>query len=671
MKTKIRNKISTPVFSVFALIIFGATIGTAAPGDLDPTFGIGGKVIDGSGYASYDVAIQPDGKIVAVGVALGGTQGTSIAVARYNIDGSPDTTFGGTGRVVVDRYGIAMDVAIQPDGKIVVAIRNNDGEVNGEILRLNPNGSLDASFGTNGILAGFLPSVLATLPDGKILIAQAANVFRLNADGSFDTTFGPCQPGVSTIHYPYNRIESVIQPDGKILTEFAPANGGFGAFRCNTNGTLDTTFGSGGIVITPVNGSAATQSIALQTDGKIIVAGQSQTSDWKLTLARYNQNGSLDTTFGTGGVVSAPIGTSPMYSLGSVAIQNDDKIVASTNENNNSLDFALVRFNANGSLDPTFGGGDGIAAVDFNNSQDDAYGMAIDSRGRAVVVGGSGNGYISQFAIARILLAPPSTPFDFDGDRRADVSVFRPSDRVWYLNQSTNGFAATQFGLSTDRITPADYDGDGKTDIAVYRDGTWWRINSSNSTVVAVPFGLASDIPVPGDYTGDGRDELAVYRSGTWWTFDLTNNQAGAIQFGLATDKPVAADYDGDGRTDQAVYRDGEWHLNRSTLGYSVVNFGLAADRPVVGDYDGDGKADQTVYRDGVWYLLRSQGSFTAFQFGVAADTPAPADYDGDGKTDAAVYRDGTWWILQSTAGVVVQQFGLAGDKPIPAAYLP
>jgi hypothetical protein len=263
------------------------------------------------------------------------------------------------------------------------------------------------------------------------------------------------------------------------------------------------------------------------------------------------------------------------------------------------------------------------------------------------------------------------TAADFDGDSRADISVFRPSDRTWYLNRSTQGFSATQFGLSSDKITPADFDGDGKTDVSVYRDGTWYWLNSSNGSFNAIQFGLENDIPVPADFTGDGRSELGVYRGGSWWTLDLTNNQANALQFGLASDKPVVADYDGDGRADQAIYRKGEWHLNRSSQGYAVVQFGLAGDKPVVGDYDGDGKTDQGVYRDGTWYVLQSSQGYAEFRWGIASDIPAPADYDGDGKTDPAVYRDGTWYLRQSTNGVSVQQFGLVNDKPVPAAYLP
>ena len=170
------------------------------------------------------------------------------------------------------------------------------------------------------------------------------------------------------------------------------------------------------------------------------------------------------------------------------------------------------------------------------------------------------NGTVDIGAFERQTSVTPSlAPFDFDGDGRSDVSVFRPSDRVWYIDGSTGGFSAVQFGLSTDKIVPADYDGDGKTDVAIFRDGTWWWINSSTSTVGAVQLGLAGDIPVPADYTGDGRAELAVYRDGDWWRLDLSNGNRTVITFGIASDRPVPADYDGDGRADIAIYRDGTW----------------------------------------------------------------------------------------------------------------
>ena len=158
------------------------------------------------------------------------------------------------------------------------------------------------------------------------------------------------------------------------------------------------------------------------------------------------------------------------------------------------------------------------------------------------------------------------TLFDFDGDGRSDVSVFRPSNSVWYLQQSQNGFAATVFGLSNDKIVPADYDGDGKTDIATYRNGVWY-LQRSTAGFAGITFGLVDDIPVPADYDGDGLAEIAVFRpsNGVWYFLNLANNQSSAVQFGTTGDKPVAADFDGDGETDIAVYRGGIWYILRSS----------------------------------------------------------------------------------------------------------
>ncbi|MGI8641217.1 MAG: M64 family metallopeptidase [Pyrinomonadaceae bacterium] len=278
--------------------------------------------------------------------------------------------------------------------------------------------------------------------------------------------------------------------------------------------------------------------------------------------------------------------------------------------------------------------------------------------------------------------AAQRTPFDFDGDGKADVSVFRPAadiwfpDRgVWYLLNSQSGFSAAQFGVSTDKIVPADYDGDGKTDLAVYRSGTWY-LNRSSAGFTGFAFGDSNDIPQPADFDGDGKAELAVWRpsNGVWYIYNLATNQFTAFQFGAGTDKPVVGDYDGDGKADYTVFRpaNGTWYLMRSTAGFTGIQFGDSNDKPVPADYDGDGKTDVAVFRpsNGTWYLLRSQTGFTGVKFGISTDLPTPADYDGDGKADVAVFRDGIWYIQRGAAGFTGIQFGASTDKPVPTAFI-
>ncbi len=279
-----------------------------------------------------------------------------------------------------------------------------------------------------------------------------------------------------------------------------------------------------------------------------------------------------------------------------------------------------------------------------------------------------------------------TAPFDFDGDGKSDISIFRPSvGEWWYSRSSDSGNQAFQFGATPDKIVPADFTGDGKTDVAVWRpeSGEWFVLRSEDSSFYAFPFGTNGDIPIVGDFDADGRADAGIFRESnlTWF---IQKSSGGTIiqQFGTANDKPVVGDYDGDGRADIAIFRPNgangaEWWIQRSSNNsVFAATFGNATDKAVQGDFTGDGKTDIAVWRpsNGNWFVLRSEDfSFYAFPFGANGDVPVAGDYDGDGRFDAGVFRpsSSTWFIQRSTAGTLIQQFGINGDLPTPAAFVP
>ena len=316
------------------------------------------------------------------------------------------------------------------------------------------------------------------------------------------------------------------------------------------------------------------------------------------------------------------------------------------------------------------------------------FGQQVAFDGNSIIAASPRDtGLPGEFVGAAYIYAQPAptirSPFDFDGDGKTDIGIFRVAVGEWWISRSSNGSVlAAQFGAMTDTIVPADHTGDGKSDIAVWRPSTgeWFVLRSEDFSFYAFPFGTTGDVPVPADYDADDKADAAVFRpsTATWYIKRSTDGGTTIQQFGASTDIPAVSDYDGDGQADIGIFRPGpgEWWINRSTGGLLALQFGNSLDKPVQGDYTGDGKSDVALWRPstGEWFVLRSEDfSFYAFPFGTTGDIPAPGDYDGDGKHDATVFRpsSATWYSSLSTSGTLIQQFGATGDRPIPNAFVP
>ena len=650
-------------------------------GTRDPSFVIkSGAPNDGV----FEYAVQPDGKVLVLGqyTLLGNLPRTRFG--RLNSDGTVDDLF-------VPAVNDHTAFGVQPDGKIIVAGYRFGMTGTFPIRRLNSDGTIDPGFvaeSTTDTSSENNRNIedVAIQSDGKILVAgnfiaingvPKKGIVRLLSNGAIDSTFNP---SVITPGMEFVIVERVIvQPDGKIWIAGSFRDNPsrvIAVFRLTSEGAPETFTQ----ISSPVGGDNIFFQLVQQFDGKILIAGNfsgvhSFQTRW---VGRINYDGTPDTTFAapvvTGGVNPGAITAIAPLRSGRVLVGGGFSTIGGVTKT------GLARLHADGTVDTSYtidvSGGTNSSNVDHFELQPDGN---ILVSGNFKLIGGD-----THELFARLLNSPQrSTLFDFDGDGKTDVGIFRPNVAEWWINRSSDGNAfATQFGVTTDKIVPADYTGDGKGDIAIWRpaSGEWFVLRSEDFSFYSFPFGMTGDTPVPGDYDSDGEFDAAVFRpsTGTWFIRRSSDGGATVLGFGTNGDLPVPGDYDGDNKTDIAIFRPsaGQWWLNRSTDGVIAVQFGNANDKAVQGDYTGDGKSDVAFWRPstGEWYVLRSENfSFFAFPFGTLGDTPAPGDYDGDGRHDATVFRpaSSTWYSSRSTAGMLIVPFGTTGDLPIPSAFVP
>src|SRR5262245_55648148 len=351
------------------------TVAVAQEGNLDPTFGTDGRVITNFNSRYLDstaaLVLQPDGRIVAAGDFDG-----DFGVVRYLSDGSLDNTFG-VGGIVTTGFGggvfaqldRATSLVLQPDGKLVAAGQALGGSSGSDfgLVRYMPDGSLDQTFGAGGRVTSDFGSpfefvfALQLQPDGRLVALGGPPLVlaRYNPDGSLDATFGA--GGKVTIDSADLTLDGglLLQPDGRLVAA-GGSGGDFFLVRFHSNGSLDETFGVGGRVTTDFGQTAAVFDLVLQPDGKLVAVGgrplAASTGVEDFVLARYHADGALDDTFGMGGRVATDFSWGSFDRAHAALLQPDGRLVVAGLVASPTITprFGLARYHADGSLDETF-----------------------------------------------------------------------------------------------------------------------------------------------------------------------------------------------------------------------------------------------------------------------------------------------------------------------------
>lgn len=495
------------LYSLLFLFLASITVATAQSGTLDPTFGTDG-VVTTAVHSNYNMAettvVQADGKILVAGTA--GTPSTyQMAVARYNEDGSLDTSFGndGTLRIPVGPLkSFVMDMAQQPDGKILLGGRTWDN-VSGDfaLLRLNEDGSFDDTFGTNGIALIQTPETEASeamtlLDDGKILMVgyrdDNLTAAKFNTDGSLDTSFGVNGWAVVVFDNISSYADDVaIQDDGKIVISGFALNMDnrfqIAGARLNPDGSVDSSFGTNGTVLFNVGEwNDFGEGVVIQDDGKILIGGHKWISNVQqkhdLFVSRLNTDGSLDTSYGDNGTATARLVDGANYANGLVLQADGKPILAGYTVLQGEINMAMVRFDTTGNLDSTFDG-DGMVSFDYQGREDYCYAIALQADNKIILAGYSYGGGGSEFEVARFLNDGTVGTEDFQNMEFRLYPNPANNQITVELSDASSNYQVAIFDVLGKQVYASEIQKVGTIDVSALAPGTYVvKLNSENKT---------------------------------------------------------------------------------------------------------------------------------------------------------------------------------------------